>query len=61
MLADHRIGSIGQTEFLQPCGTTLARQVANAGFGEETVDKNLLQHLAIESRGDSPGKQAGAA
>ena len=50
MLADDRIGSIGQTEFLQPCTTALARQVVNAGSGEKTVDNNLLQRLAIESR-----------
>jgi hypothetical protein len=50
MLADDRIGSIGQTEFLQPCRTALARQVVKVGPGEKTVDNNLLQRLAIESR-----------
>ena len=42
MLADDRIGSKGQTEFLQPCRAALMRQVANAGFGEETLNNNLL-------------------
>ena len=50
MLADDRIGGKGQTEFLQPSRTALARQVVNAGSGEKTVDNNLLQGLAIESR-----------
>ena len=49
MLADDRIGSIRQTEFLQPCITALARQIVEAGSGEKTVDNNLLQRLAIES------------
>src|SRR4029077_14550235 len=61
MLADDGVRSIGKTEFLQPCRTALARQVVNAGSGEKTVDNNLLQRLAIESRRDSCGNQAGAA
>ena len=42
MLADHRIGRIGQAEFSQPAGAALAGQVANAGFGEKTIKNNLL-------------------
>jgi hypothetical protein len=42
MLADYRIGRIGQAEFSQPAGAALAGQVANAGFGEKTIENNLL-------------------
>jgi len=42
MLADHGIGRIGQAEFLQPSRAGLARHVANAGSGKETVENDLL-------------------
>ena len=50
MLADHRIGRIGQAEFLQTAATLLARQSSMLRPGEETVEHDLLQRLAIERR-----------
>ena len=61
MLADHRIGRVGQTEFLQPGPTRLARQIVECGLGEEPVEDDLRERGAIERGGNRLGKQAGAA
>ena len=61
MLADHRIGCVGQAEFLQSGPPCLARQVVESGPGEEPVEDDLRQRGAIERRGNCLGKQAGAA
>ncbi len=58
VLADHRIGRIGQTEFLQPGPTRLARQIVEGGLGEEPVEDDLREQGAIEHRGNCLGKQA---
>ena len=61
MLADHRIGRVGQAEFLQSGPPRLVRQVVERGPGEEPVDDDLRQQGAIERRGNRLGEQARAA
>ena len=48
MLADHRIGRIGQAEFLQTAATVLVRQIVDVRAGEEAVEHDLFQRLAVE-------------
>ena len=55
MLADHRIGCVGQAEFLQSGPPCLARQVVESGPGEEPVEDDLRQRGAIERRGNCLG------
>ncbi len=48
VLADHRIGRIGQAEFLQTAATVLVRQIVDVRASEEAVEHDLFQYLAAE-------------
>jgi hypothetical protein len=61
MLADHRIGRVGQAEFLKSGPPRLVRQVVESGPRKEPIDDDLRQQAAIERRGNRLGEQAGAA
>jgi hypothetical protein len=61
MLADHRIGRVGQAEFSQSGPPCLARQIVERSLREEPVEDDLRQRGAIEHRGNRFGKQAGTA
>ena len=61
MLADHRIGRVGQAEFLQAGPPRLARQIVERGPGIEPVEDHLRQRGAIERRRHRLGEQARAA
>ena len=61
MLADDRVGGVGQAEFPQADAPALARQIGHVGAREEAVDHDLFEGGAIELRRYGSGEQAGTA
>ena len=61
VLADDRIGRVGQAEFLEGGTAGFERDVGDAGHFEETVEHDLLEGRAVELGREGAGEEAGAA